>query len=287
MKLYKKIIFVSIAIGSIIIMMRSPHDNILTHSVRTGYSYFIYPLLCINHYIVTPIERYLHHFKNNQHQSNRLHLLEQENTALRARITELQASINYAKDIQELVAFRKQFDELNGRIASIMLKRLSDQEHYILVDQGSRHGIQTDMVAIYKNCLLGRVSEVHPLHSKITLIHDKSCKVAAYCESTDAQGIHVGANALNSSLQRVNHLTDITPHDAVYSSGEGQIFPRGFLIGFVEHIMCDGIYKTALLKPACDISTINHCIILQKGMPQTTAFSVTYVHGQDQPEQAT
>ncbi|MCL4229222.1 rod shape-determining protein MreC [Candidatus Dependentiae bacterium] len=287
MKLSKKIILIGIITGSAIIMVRSPHDNILTNSVSIGYSYCVYPLLCINRYIVAPIEHYLHRFKMNQHQSSQITLLEQENTTLRARITELQASINYAEDIKELVAFRKQFDELNGQIASIMLKRLSDQEHYILVDQGSRHGIQTDMVAVYKNCLLGRVSEVYPLHSKITLIHDKSCKVAAYCESTDSHGIHVGNNTLNSSLQRVNHLTDITPHDAVYSSGEGQIFPRGFLIGFVEHITCDGIYKTALLKPAYDISTIKHCIILQKGMPQTTAFSVARARDQDHTEQVT
>lgn len=274
-------------ISGIAVTVHSPYDNILTHSVKTGYSYLVYPLLCIDHHIVVPIENYLRYLKAKNHHINQITLLEQENFLLRARITELQASLQYAEDIQELVAFRKQFDELNGQITSIMLKRLSDQEQYILIDRGARHGIQPDMVAIYKNCLVGRVSEVYPLYSKVTLINDKSCKVAAYCEGTTAHGIHVGANTANSSLQRVNHLTDVVLNDAIYSSGEGLVFPRGFLLGFVDQVTCDGIYKTAQVKSAYDISAIDHCIILQKGQPQTTSFSITRANDKNQPEQVT
>lgn len=284
MKNIKKIVIITILLCGLGITLHSPHDNMLTQFTRTSYSYLIYPLLYVNRTVITPIERYFKRTRSETDHAARAHLLEQENELLRAQVTGMQATIDFSSDIKEIVEFRKQFDELQGHIASILLKRTCEQEHYVLVDRGARHGIEPDMVAIYKNCLLGRVSEVYPLYSKIVLVSDKSCKVAAYCGTTRTHGIHVGNNATHATLQRVNHLADINHEDAVYSSGEGLVFPRGFLLGFVEESSCDGIYKTAHIKPACDITSLNHCIILNKGVPQAVFFASTHKDAENPAE---
>jgi rod shape-determining protein MreC len=235
---------------------------------KNCYASFTYPFFKIQQSVISPLVDFIQSYQEQKKAFARLKMLEQENENLRARLIEAHASLDYVSEVQELVEYRKQFDELSGRIVKVLSRNLSEREHTVLIDRGSYHGIELDMVAVHKNCLVGRVSEVYPFYSKVTLITDKTCKVAAYCKNTKATGIHAGENSIQTSLQRVNHLSALEGSDAILSSGEGLIFPQGFLIGYIQEVYYDGVYKTARIKPAIDVTTLSCCIILQKGMPQ-------------------
>ena len=66
------------------------------------------------------------------------------------------------------------------------------------------------MIAVFKDCLVGRVVEVYPYYSKVILITDPTCKVAAICTSTNVKGIHEGMLSLTTTkLSFVNHLEEV------------------------------------------------------------------------------
>lgn len=259
-----------IIIGTFLILAISSYrfSSNLSTIIKNCYTYMAYPFFKIQGVIVDPFIQLVQSFKEQRAAISRIKVLEEENMGMRARLIELQASIDYSADIQELAEYRRQFDELSGRIVKIVSRHLSEQEQTLLVDYGALHGIQPDMVVVNKNCLIGRVSEVYPLYSKVVLITDTSCKVAAYCKQTKATGIHVGENSTETSLQRVDHLSTLELSDEVISSGEGLVFPHGFLIGHIKDICYNGIYQIARIKPAVDVASIKYCIILQRGMPQ-------------------
>ena len=167
--------------------------------------------------------------------------------------------------LPNFLSIKNKYNPQNGQIVQVLSRNLSEREHSLIVDAGSRHGVTSDMVVTYQNCLVGRVAEVFPLYSKVILITDKTCKVAAYCAKTRAAGIHVGSHEDHTELQRVNHLSPVEQGDLVLSSGEGLIFPAGFGLGHVETVSSDGLYQQVSVKPLIDGASLNYCMLLQKG----------------------
>jgi rod shape-determining protein MreC len=169
-------------------------------------------------------------------------------------------------DTQELFEFNKEYNQNQGHVAQIMMRHISDQSHYYLVDAGAHHGIETDMVALYKECLVGRVTHVYPHYCKVVLITDALCKIAAYCSETKASGIHEGLNQTNATtLRHVSHLATMREGDLILSSGEGLIFPRGFAIGTVESFTHDRLLYSITVKPLLDFNTLTYCTLVRRG----------------------
>ena len=178
----------------------------------------------------------------------------------------LHALLHYDHDIKELADFKKRYEESHGHIAQILMKHFSDQSHFFLIDIGTRQGIKPDMVAVYKNCLIGKVAEVYPFYSKVVLITDKTCKVAAYCAQTHASGIHEGSNQSEQTmLNHVSHLSVMKEGDLILSSGEGLIFPQGFALGNVMSCKPNGLLYTVHVEPLVDMHALAYCLIIQKG----------------------
>lgn len=226
----------------------------------------IYPILVVHHAIVTPIKSYMQCRAVREDIEKEMLALRQEREVLLAQNIELQAAVDYMADIRELVEFKQRYDYTSAPLAEILTKNFSEQAHFYLVDKGSNHGIVPDMVAIYKDCIVGRVTEVYPHYSKIILVTDRACKIAATCASTKAVGIYQGTNQdWQSMLEHVSHLTVVEPDDLLVSSGEGLVFPRGFGLGRVKDIRTDGLFHHVTITPLVNVRALTHCYLVQKG----------------------
>jgi rod shape-determining protein MreC len=228
-------------------------------------SCMVYPFLRIQQGVVSTFSDYKKYWASHATLLQNLQELQEENRTLLAQIVQAQALQHYKETTQELISFKQRYEVRKSLLAHVILKQFSDNEHSLLVDRGSLHGCEIDMVAVYKNCLLGRVECVYPLYSKIRLITDKGCKVAAYCRASKARGIHEGCNGAYSSLQFVSHLSQITPHDILISSGEGLLFPQGFGIGRIASFQPDGLYYAITVKPLLKFEELEYCYLIKKG----------------------
>lgn len=228
-------------------------------------SSIVYPMLVVQHKLITPFKAYFQNRKSVSELEERLLALQEQHDTIVAQNIELQSMISYAQDIQELIEFKKQYDFSQAVLGQVLVKNFCEQAHFFLIDKGANAGVAKDMVAVYKDCLIGRVTEVYPRYSKLTLISDQSCKVAAYCAQSKATGIYQGDNQeWNSHLNHVSHLAQLEPGEMILSSGDGMIFPRGFGIGKVKAFQNEGLFHQVTVEPLVDLHAINHCYLVQK-----------------------
>lgn len=236
------------------------------HSLGCFVSNFSYPVVYLNHKIINLIESYTQSINQYFSQSDaqiKNDQLREYVLDLQAQNIALQAQAVYWHENQELIEFHKRYDFAKQILAQVFLKNLGTQEHYMLLDKGLVDGVQVDMVAIYKNCLLGKIVSVYPKYSRLVLLTDKTCRVAVYDEQTGAVGICCGQNNTQQiSLSYVSHLQKIMPEDLLISSGEGEVFPQGFGVGKISDVYAAGMYYDAHASLLFDPAKIASCYLV-------------------------
>lgn len=228
-------------------------------------SYCAYPIIIVQRTLMEPVHHFFARRKTQQELDAIIDALVQEKEALLAELITLRATTSYLYEISEAVDFKARYGYQQAKLAHVLVRHISEQEHFFLVSLGSEHGIEKDMIAVYKNSLVGRVVAVYPWYSKLLLITDRTCKIAAQCSMTDAVGIHEGINvAHESNLTRVSHLANVAPGDFILSTGDGLIFPKGFALGTIASAEIDGLFYKIKVTPIFDVTALDHCYLMRK-----------------------
>jgi rod shape-determining protein MreC len=166
---------------------------------------------------------------------------------------------------QWLNEYQHRYDGIVG-VAQVLTRLISVDNQSLILDVGSRQGIERDMVAVYKDCLVGRVVEVFPCMCRVALLTDQASAVPVWCAQTKSQGIAKGIGSNDVlELNYVNHLDALVKDDMVISHGEGLIYPKGLCIGFVQDWQLDGFFYKVAIKPAIDVEEITYCTLVAKG----------------------
>jgi len=221
----------------------------------------IYPILKFNHYIVLKLSKLnfaqLKYCKNSD---IKYYLDTIEN--LNKKIIELESSIDYINNIQPLLDFKKRYN-INSVECNIIFKNLDNKQQFIIIDKGSNDNILENMIAIYKNSIVGKVSEVYKYCSKVILITDKRIKISAYCIESKLDCLYEGINNKDIGyISFVDNIDKIKNGELVISSGKGSVYPRGFAIGQIESIKNIGVDSLIVIKPLLDIKSIEYCSLI-------------------------
>jgi len=229
-------------------------------------SYALYPFLVLNHRIVEPTRNWVAKRHTMQQLEEAVAGLQTERDDLMADVIELRSQIRYAADIKELIESNKPLADSTVCVAHVIAKNFSDQGYSLLIDAGASRGVEPDMVVVYKQCLVGKVTEVYPWYSKVVTICDSTCKVAATCIASKAIGIHEGRNDKDlTALNYVSHLDPIRVGDYIISSGQGLVFPRGLGIGKITACRQEGLFYIIDVKPFVDVSKVEYCAVVRRG----------------------
>ena len=227
-------------------------------------SSIVYPVLVIQAKIIKPIQNTINNKKLIKNKKNTLLSLNQEVLDLRSENIALKASQKYYSNIKEILNFKARYSLENSILSQVIFKKISNNQQVFFINKGSRDNIYENQIAVYKNNLVGKVSEVFPLYSKLTLVTDKSCKIAAYCESSKSIGIYSGLNKTNqASLDHVAKIDNIVLGDLILSSGEGLIFPQGFCLGKITSYQDNSIDYKISLEPLIDLTSLDYVLLLK------------------------
>lgn len=252
----------------LVALLYTMHRYVLSMSQAKEYFYsgLLYPVLLSQKKIILPVKNFFTQRKNKLELQELVFNLHEENKKLVQENIELRSIINFHNQTREVLEFAKQYKIEKKKLCQVLFRNLTQNSHFIYVDKGSSCGVLPNMVAVYKNCLLGRVTDVYPFYSKVLLITDKLCKVAAYCADTGSNGIHVGKNSMEyTSLDRVSHLCTVQKGDLVLSSGYGLVFPQGFALGKIAGYISGDLYHQIDISPVYNIQDIDYCFLIQKG----------------------
>jgi rod shape-determining protein MreC len=135
----------------------------------------------------------------------------------------------------------------------------------ITIDRGSDDGVTADMAVIAPGGVVGRViGPVARKAARVQLIIDRNAAAGALTERARAGGMVVGVEAKPPlRMELVSALADVKPGDAVVASGVDGIFPKGYLIGRVEHAeRGGGLYLTITVRPGVDFSSLEEVLVV-------------------------
>ena len=233
-------------------------------AIETTASYIMYPFLRTYECAISPFAAWIQHRNTIHSLQQHIKELQAKSDALQEETIVLQASALLYQDIAEMIEFRKRYEVQDIILGHILMKNFQAQEHYMLVNRGTRDQVYVNMVAVCKNCLIGRVVEVYPWYCKILLITDQWNKIAAITGDTKVKGIYEGRNSENAFLNYVQHFTTPKIDELVFSTGEGLIYPQGFCLGKISQIVRGDIYHAVTITPIIDFSTIEYVYIIQE-----------------------
>ena len=164
--------------------------------------------------------------------------------------------------------------------ASVIAREPAEFRRAVTLDRGSSQGIeQGDVVIGAGGALVGRVVEVGPNFSNVTLLTDGSSTVIGQLVSNAATGEVVGdlAGALN--MTKIDSAVPVQIGDEVVTAGielAGGIrspYPKGLLIGQVIDVRRDAndVVQTAFLEPAAGLDRLEYLLVItdyQGGLPE-------------------
>ena len=181
-----------------------------------------------------------------------------ENTMLKSRIHDFGLT-------RDLHIFAERYNIDEALSAHIIAKTLTNNEQTLLVNRGSNHGVERDMIALYGGHLMGKVVQVYPWYSKIQLITDAHSCVAGYTFTSQNHGIVEGANEKHGlCLSFVSRVASLNKGEHVLSSGEGLVFPSGFLLGKITSHHQEPLYHHIELEPLIDFERLRSCLLVAR-----------------------
>ena len=193
---------------------------------------------------------------------SRIDSLKTENIELRRELESLKKELSIDYTLNE-------YSYLN---ATVIYRNVSTWYNTITVDKGTYNGVKEDMVVVNSQGLIGKVVSTTTFTSDIRLITTKET------DNKISITISNGENKTNGLIKNYNYKTKylevegvsntetVRVGDYVYTSGLGEIFPSGILIGTVSDISTDeyDLAKIIDVTPIADFDDVNFVAILKR-----------------------
>ncbi|MDI6778302.1 MAG: rod shape-determining protein MreC [Patescibacteria group bacterium] len=141
------------------------------------------------------------------------------------------------------------------------------QGNRYLIDKGKNSGIGENMpVIVSSGILVGKVSEVFPNASRISLITDQNSVVNAEITDSGVKGIAKGTFGLGLMLDMISQADVINEGDKVITSGLGKEMPRGLLVGKIGQISQspDRLFQQTTIISPVDFSDLRIVFVVKK-----------------------
>jgi rod shape-determining protein MreC len=231
--------------------------------VERSVSCLLYPFLKVHSNITQSLE--LQHKDRQTVENLRKELdgLYVQYDVMQGRVNQLQAQQLFLEQSASLVDFAHRYEQTNKTAAKILLCEQSSDQDIVFIEGGINKNFVKDDIVVYQNALVGRIIELYPWYSKVALITDRRCRIAAQI-SADVSGICCGKNNNLLELNFVPHFKPVAVGEIVISSGQGLVYPQGFAMGVVQSVKTDLVSHEIVVKSMFEIDHVAYVYVLHK-----------------------
>lgn len=202
--------------------------------------------------------------------------LQAENDALKQRIADLEEAARAGEDavreverLQNLLGLAEVRPELVDQAAKVTRRSVSNWSSDLTLNVGSRDDVAVNDCVIdqYGN-LVGVVTEVGTNWSLVATVLDPDVEFGARIARVDEDAVLEGDFALmlegRLKLAYLPVDTRLVSGDQVTTSGLGEIFPEGLMVGTVRSLYteADGLSRSAVVVPSADIAGIRYVYVI-------------------------
>ena len=199
-----------------------------------------------------------------------LRQVQSENDALKLELQSLQVRLQQERaeaqrtdNLRQLLELRERAN-LDTAAAEVIAGAADPDFRTVTIDKGSSEGLATDMAVISPAGVVGRVILPSRRASKVQLLIDRNAAAGALIERTRVQGVVIGIGDGTLKMQYVPGSSDVKTGDLVVTSGIDGIYPKGFVIGVVDHADRGvGAYHEIIVRPAVDFSRLEEVLIVK------------------------
>ena len=163
-----------------------------------------------------------------------------------------QQNQNLRRELQQMAAWKEaalQREQENAKLLDLNKVRLDPKftritgvvladsggpfRKTVLLNIGTRDGIMDGWAAMDGLGLVGRISGVASKTSRVVLLGDTSSRIAVTIDSGGQRALIVGDNTSRPTIEFLEYPETVRPGDRVITSGDGDVFPPGILVGQV------------------------------------------------------
>lgn len=230
--------------------------------------------------LVMPIQNGLTYLKNklagNDEFFTNINNLKEENEELKSRNNELEAALRELEIIKaenstlkEYMKMTEKYPEYNTVPAYIINKDTSNLSNNLVINVGSRDGIEPSMTVISEAGLVGHVISVTETTAKVQTIIDSASTVSATV-STSRDGILLKGLLEDKKTLKATFIpaeSTLVQGDNVETSGMGGIYEKGIRIGTIKDIVSTKniTNRYAIVEAAVDFDKIETVLVIKKG----------------------
>lgn len=128
-------------------------------------------------------------------------------------------------------------DEDRAMVAQILAVDTSSNRHIVIVNKGSRDGVNVGQAVLDAKGVMGQIIDVGVMTSTVLLISDSKCGVPVRNERTGERAILVGNNSMTQlSLINLPKTSSVIKGDLLVTSGLGHRYPEGYPVGRVTQV---------------------------------------------------
>lgn len=200
-------------------------------------------------------------------------LREEEIEQYEARIKELEKENIELKELNDIKISLSDFEEIN---ATIIYRDMDYWFDTLIIDKGYTSGIEKNMAVVSSNGLVGYISTVSNFTSTVKLLtnHKINNKISVKIEISKGKYSYGLLSGYNSDenlylIEGISDYVDIPMNAEVTTTGLGERFPSGILVGKVKSITTDSfdLAKVVMAKPSVNMDNISFVKILKRKAP--------------------
>lgn len=194
--------------------------------------------------------------------------LSEENLELKRKSRDAAAYIEENERLKELLDLRDSMDRYTTVAARVISHSSKGWYDKLELSRGAIHGVAVGNTVVTPAGVVGRITEVGPGYSVVTTILDKSSAVGIRISRTGGTGLVEGDEELSKNmyckLSFIDRNTPVITGDVLETSGSGDIYPPGFILGSIVSISADstGTLRYAAVEPAVDFDTLGEVLII-------------------------
>lgn len=280
-------------------MSRAPHSPLFAREMGLPARFTLYTLLCLALMAVDArynalaflrlgIATVLHPIQNGLtrpflYLGDALEFFTMHGALLRENRALKEAQIAAKTDTQTLSSLRMENAELRALLglerpsgytsqAAEIIRVLPDPfNRQVLIDRGTRHGIEAGLPVADAQGLVGQVTRVFPLGSEVTLLTSRG-------QAAPVQALRTGLRLIVSGLGQDRMLevrfldmhADLRAGDVLVTSGLDGIYPPGIPVARVLNVQPpkDTPFARAVCEPISQVGAHRHVMVLRRGRQQ-------------------
>lgn len=221
------------------------------------------PFLSAARYTADATNDFLGIFRTNSSLKRQVRELKTRNQQLRSDLIVVREQAEEAERLKDLLAIRSEVDfrTIAGRI---IVRPATPWADTCTVRLGTEHGVSPGAAVIGPQGLVGQVFSAGDNTSQILLLSDSKSSVPALVQGSRAPGVCSGQGTGELVMEYIPIKSTVKQGDAVISSGEGTVFPKGLLIGYVISVDkgAHAHFKRALVRPAEDFRALEEVLVV-------------------------